>query len=348
MKKINQDYINEALIEFELESEPTYGVHSRSSQLNTVDNVIISNEDEKFNIIANILASETNKIDIQIKKKIYKKAFILPGNDVTQDRLKQACAEHDIKITNDLLKADIIITNDHIIEEKEDSQAFGKRSVMSNLSNYYAYKFAPSYLDATTSSTGRIVYTIDLGNQNNFTDDESIWDGYTMPGLAVNAAYQIRVNNVDVVHEDNLLNISANLLELTDQMVEDIENLLKGSDDDRNVASIMVPQIDYTKNKSLLWKLASNNKYSLDRFKRNKDLCHWKDRSDWDCIAYKDATEMVTYLEEREELTSEDFKLLEPYARKKIEVYNRELYTIKVCIKDKYKKYYGKKNKKTV
>lgn len=348
MKKINQDYINEALIQFELESEPTYGVLSRSSQVNTVDNVIISNEIDKFNIIANILANETNNVDIKIKKKIHKKAFILPGNDVTQDRLKQACAEHDIKITNDLLKADIIITNDHIIEEKQNSEAFGKRAIMSELNNYYAYKFTPSYLDPTTSSTGRTVYTIDLGNQSNFTDDESIWEGYTIPGLAVNAAYQISVNNVDVVHEDNLLNISANLLELTDQMVEDIENLLKGSDDDRNVAGVMVPQIDYTKNKSLLWKLASNNKYALDRFKRNKDLKHWIDRSDWDSIAYKNATEMVNYLEEREELTSEDFNLLEPYARKSIEVYNRDLYTIKICVKDKYKKYYEKKNKKAV
>ena len=337
MKKINQAYNNDALESFGLEAEPQHGVWLNSS----LDDVIITDNVDIYNNIKDTLSNELKNIDLLLKRKTYKKAFILPSSGVTQVRMKEACKEHDLVITNNIDKADLIITNYDFDDDFSNSEKISSRKLMYTLKNYYSYQNTTlNYL----KSKNPILFTSDLGNHSDFSNDESIWDGYALPGLAVNAAYRIKSGECAVIHEDTVLNCSGNLTELTEDLLDEIKTWINSDSENMNLVGAIMPTIDYSKRPHLLWELSNIIHHHLWHFNRNKDVQHWLDRSNVADLYHRSAENMIEYLENNDTLTAEGFKYLEPYARKEISIHNRGLYVFKVQVKQKYRKFYENKN----
>lgn len=339
MKKINQAYNNDALKSFGLEAEPQYGVWLNSS----LDDVIITDNVDIYNDIRTILLKELNQVNLLLKRKTYKRAFILPSSNVTQVRMKEACKEHSLVITNDINKADLIITNSDFFENFTDSEKIGSNKLMYVLDNYYSYKNTSlKHLKGKTKNP--ILYTYNIGVHNDFSDDDSIYEGYALPGLAVNAAYRIKSGECAVIHEDTVLNCSGNLTELTEDLLDEIKTWINSDSENMNLVGAILPTIDYSKKPHLLWKLSDIVNQHLYNFNRNKDVQYWLEKTELRDLYHNSAEEMIEWLEENDKLTAEGFKYLEPHARKEISIHNRGLYVFKVQVKPKYRKFYENAN----
>ena len=131
---------------------------------------------------------------------------------------------------------------------------------------------------------------------------------------------------------------SANKIDLTEQLIEDICSQIISGEEGILMASAIIPTIKYNENQHLLWEFSKKiNKY-LHNFRRNKDVQYWMKCSSLEKLSWYSALDMIKHLEKRNELTKESFRYLEPSVRKKIEISNRDLYTFKVEVKPEYKK----------
>ena len=107
-KSVYQDFDNDALKYFGLETDPLYGLVSSSMG---IDKVLISQDETTYNKIHSILTVHT---EVGQTFRTKKKAFILPKCNVSQDRMKAALKEHGITVTNNYELADLIIGHDDI------------------------------------------------------------------------------------------------------------------------------------------------------------------------------------------------------------------------------------------
>jgi hypothetical protein len=338
-KSIYQDYNNDALKHFSLEDEPFYGLYSSG-----IDDVLITDDSDDFNKISNILENETKNVDQNFKKSKYKRAFILPGSGLTQERIKALCKEHSITVTNDYEKADVIITNHSITQTFENSENINLKRLMYSLNNYYAYGDTNGSFPPIDKYNNPVIYTTkwEFVNQYSCTDEVDLYDAYAIPGLALNIAYLIDTGVLDVVHEDTIVICSSSNTILTEDLVEELTDWLSSGEENRNLAGKILPTIDYTKNHHLLWRLSQKINNQLWHFRRDKDVQYWLEQSQIDDYYHMNAQDMIEYLEKLDLLNAENFKYLEPEVRKTISICNRELYVVKVAVKKKYRKFYEK------
>tara|TARA_B100001778_G_C18603894_1_gene638691 strand:- start:3328 stop:4365 length:1038 start_codon:yes stop_codon:yes gene_type:complete len=340
-KAVHQKFNNDALTHFGMIDQPFYGLVTSHQ----VDEVLITQDETTFDKIRNLITKSsynfTNTPACGVLKGM-KRAFVLPRCGVSLDRVKAACKEHKITITNDYTKADFIISHDDIYDRFENGEKIKTTSMMFRLWNYEAYEqMGINYIDTFVH---KVIYDsklIDMGvSSYNLSNSDSLYDEWGISGLSINLAYLVDTGELTVIDVDTVLKASANITELTPELIKDMSNWLDSYDNDNiAIAGKILPTIDYTKKKHLMWELAQNLYHKTHKFTRDKDVNYWLDQSRMEELYHMSAEEMILYLEKSEELNKESFKYLEPIVRKEISINNRNLYVFKVSVKKEYKKY---------
>ncbi len=336
-KNVYQEYNTDALEHFGLDNDPVYGVITSSQ----VDDVLITQDVTMFNNIKDLLTFETMKgVDISN----HKRAFVLPGATVTLDRLKSACKEHKVTITNDYEKADFIITHDNFYEKFDNGEKIKISKLMYRLWNYEAYceNGLPVIGDALVRNySGYVIHDEKWVNPSyNCSDGVNLMDEWGITGLALNIAHLVDTGELKVIDEESVLHSSANKIDLTETLVEELITWVDSYDEENTaIAAKILPTIDYTKRPHLLWKLSQNVYGNSYKFNRDKDVKYWIDKAELNTLYHNSAEDMILKLEKEEKLDSESFKYLEKIVRKDISIHNRELYVFKVSVKPEYKKY---------
>jgi len=347
-KSVYQTYDNAALTHYGLESTPEYGVLSSSAD--SVEKVLIASDIDAYKRIKSAL--ETNTLDdTTFRNK--KKAFILPLCPVSQDRIKAALKEHKITVTNDYETADFIITHDEFYRDFRNGDPILTTAMLGYMWNYdvlTSTKNSQSFLDKWISQNGVGVIFDDklttIGHRSwNCVTSGAFYDRYMITGLALNLAYQIELGKYGVIDAETIVNASANKITLTEELAKDLIRYMNSSNaDDREIAGKIIPTIDYNSNHYLLWEFSQESHSRMYVFNKNKDVQYWMDASGYSKFKYKDALEMIQWMEEQNLLDSISFKYLERIVRKDIRIENRDLYIFKVELKPQYRKYYAKQN----
>lgn len=338
-KSVHQFYDANAMTHFDLAGDPIYGVLAGS----VIEQVLVTEDKTTYNNIQDILESSKETDSTFINKK---KAFVLPGADVSLDKIKAALREHKITLTNDYTEADLIVTHDNISQRCEHSENIPSTKMMVRLWNYETTSGCSS---STTSINSLITNSVqDVIVTKKITDsmryyslniEDSLYDKWLITGLAVNIAYLIDTGAITTVDCETVLHASASKMELTEELVEQIKSMINAGGDDKEMAASIIPNIDYTKNHHLLWQLSQDCNAITYDFNRNKDIQYWLDKSNFGDLYHKNAYDMIQWLEEKDSLTKASFRYLEPTCRRAIHIANRELYVFQVSVKKEYKKY---------
>ena len=338
-KSVYQFYDANAMTYFDLAGDPIYGVLAGS----VIEQVLVTEDKTTFENIQDILESSKETDSTFVNKK---KAFILPGADVSLDRIKAALKEHKITLTNDYTQADLIITHNNISQSCEHGENIPSTKMMVRLWNYETTSGCSS---STTSINSLITNSVqDVIVTKKITDsiryyslniEDSLYDKWLITGLALNIAYLIDTGAVTTVDCETVLHASAAKIELTEELVEQIKSMVYAGGDDKEMAASIIPNIDYNKNHHLLWKLGQDCYAITYDFNRNKNIQYWLDKSNFGDFYHKNAQDMIQWLEKKNLLTKVSFRYLEPICRKEIHIINRDLYVFQVSVKKEYKKY---------
>jgi hypothetical protein len=329
-----QDYNQDALDHFNLDEGPQYGV---LSSLTEVSEVLITQDETKYKNIRNILSIENIK---PTALSSCKRGFILPNCPISQDRVKAAAKEKGITITNDYEKADFIITHDNFSKKFSHGEKIHTKMLMYRLWNYEAFTGGCTIIDDYSLP---VIYDNKLEERVkswNCTGSDSLMDEWGITGMALNIAFLIDTGALKVISGETLLHSSANLIDLTQDLVEEITQWVDSYDQDNiAVAAKILPTINYTKNTHLLWQLAQNIYGRMYNFNRDKDVQFWLGQSRLQDLYHYTAQDMILNLEQEDKLDTISFRYLEKIVRQEIRIDNRDLYTFKVSVKPEYKKY---------
>lgn len=320
----------------EIEDSIYCGVYA-SSSLDEIATVLLIENQEKYIEIESLLKTETTN-DLTILKK----GFALPGNTASADRIKEACKEHKLSITNDYEEADFIITHDNVSAEIHGNEdVYPTNSMLLEFRNGYFINGGIIEISNYNNNTGySILYDKRIQIPLHRFDYQSApYNSYILPGLSISIASKIKSKTMQVVDVETILNSSANIQTLNDEKFEQIINMLNGSWEDKELLAAIIPTIDYRKTPALLWQLAVKLRHKAHYWSRNKDVKYWFNVANIDNLGYYNAEEAILHFDETNQLDSENFKILEPLCRKEIDISNRALYVFKVGLNSKWKKY---------
>jgi len=343
-KSVYQEYNTDALDHFGLETASYYGVVSSSG----VDTVLFTDSETTYDKVKDLLKTNTLS-GTSFKNK--KKAFLLPKSPVSLDRVRAACKEHKITITNDYEAADLIISHSDFSQRFEHGETIKSTVMMGKFWNYHTAvdSGGPSknFVDEYFETTGYEIL-IDTKSEDHIriygcSNGESLYDSWMITGMALDLAYKIDLGELDIIDVDTVVSESANKQELTEDLMRTlITQVSSYNEEDQSMAAMVLPTIDYTKNHHLLWQLAQECGHKMYNFNRNKDVQYWLSASNFMKMHNMNAQSMIQWLEKKELLSSENFRYLEPIVRKEITIYNRDLYVFKVEVKPEYRKYLKK------
>jgi hypothetical protein len=339
-KSVYQDFEADALIHFGMESAPIYGVLTSTG----VEDVLVTQDQTTYEKIRDLLIDVTESELTFINKK---KAFIMPGCSVSQDRLKSALKEHKITVTNDYEKADLIVGHDDISLRSDDGRNIPVSKLLAKLWNYETIDGSTSGLASLESYSNPIILTEKITERiryYNLDILDSIYDTWLITGMALNMAYRVETGKMSVVDPETVLHCSANKMVLDEELLTDLTRQFRAGGDDAALAAKILPTIDYTKNYHLFWRLAQNVDNNLYNFRRDKDMQYWLSQSDFNAFYRRSAQDMIQWLEEEGKLDAAAFRYLEPIVRREISINNRDLYVFKVSVKKEYQQYLKTKN----
>ena len=340
-KSVYQDFELTALQHFGLESAPKYGVLTSSG----VKTVITISTVDKYNNLKDLISKETLTASTFKTKK---KGFILPLSPISISRIKAACKENSITITNDYTQADFIISHDNFHRKYYNNEEIGQSNMMCKLNYFVSYKSTSNIIkeidDYVSKFNNPVIYDKkwNLASRYNLSGMEDV-DRYMLTGLLVNIAYKIDKSELDVINVNTVVNNCTSKQVLDIDMVEYISNLVKSNDaEDRCMVTMIIPTIDYTQKKHLLWKLSRNIFNWMYRIPKNKDATHWLEKAKLEDLYHKSAEDIINDLIKEDNIDNESFTYLESFARKEIKIINRNLYTFEVKLKPEYKIYLQK------
>ena len=217
---------------------------------------------------------------------------------------------------------------------------------MFKISNgYYCHDHRPlteDYHDRTGNDV--IIENRSQGNhyQHNMNYESAPFDSFIFSSMSLELASLVQNGEMEVIDTDTILNQSANRIPITQQLIDDITKMAdaySATDDDIEMAGKIIPTIDPTGEPYLLYNSA-NMLYNVSyKFNRNKDVMYWMNKHKINTLSRLNAEEAIKYFDEKGELDSRCFKLLEVKCREQIQIHNRELYTFKVQVKPEYRKY---------
>lgn len=268
----------------------------------------------------------------------YKKVFLLPNCGVSQDRVKEALKEHNVRLTTDVNDADAIISHMHISAAYENSNNINTKMLLASLWNYNAYHIKGaemSLLYQTDKDEDKYGGTWSWDEE----DSDSIYEMDYFTGCALVLSYMVEIQNLPVVSIDTVMSESATRQILTHDTLNMILSQVKAGGEDRDLAFKLLPTLDPNTNHHLLWKLSQDCSNEIYYRRRDKDLKYWYENSNIEMYSDMVAEQMIIWLKQNNLLTSRAFRYLEPIVRKEISISNRDLYVFKVAVKPEYREY---------
>jgi len=343
-KSVYQEYNTDALDHFGLETASYYGVVSSSG----VDTVLFTDSETTYDKIKDLLKTNTLTGNTFKNKK---KAFLLPKSPVSIDRVKAACKEHKITLTNDYEAADLIISHSNFSQRFDHGETIKSTIMMGKFWNYHTAvdsgTGSKNFVDEYVETSGNDVIIDERAeeyiNRWSCTNGEALYDSWMITGMALNLGYKIDTGEVDVIDVEVVVSESANKQQFTKDLMQTLISQIDSyNEDDHALAGMVIPTIDYSTNHHLLWEFAQECHHKMYKFNRNKDVQYWLSASNLHKFGNMTAEQMIKWLEENELLSTENFRYLEPIVRKQITIYNRDLYVFKVEVKPEYRKYLKK------
>ena len=317
----------------------TYGIPTDVAGTNIQDMLFTENYGD-FADIQGTLENETTD-DLTTG---FKKAFVAPGMNVSADRVKLALREHKIVVTNDYELADLLVVDDSLIDDHDST--FRTTKMLHHKTNMYIIKegIAEDYYNTTGVWTVFCDKIKTSQNLYNIDYESAAYDLYGVSGLAIELTEKIKNKEMDVVNVETVMMSSASKQPLTVELIDQLDSMLSGGSDDKQLAGAIIPTIDYRTKPHLLWKLAGFLYQRIDYdFNRNKDVQYWAEKAKIRQVSRKSAQDAILHFESIGKLSNETFKYLEPIVRSEISIHNRELYVFKVQIKPEYRKYFKNK-----
>jgi len=340
-KTVFQNIDNADVINLGIEDGVYYGVCATSS-LDEIATVLGTEDIDIYQEIEELLVNETTSDLTTVKK-----GFVLPGCSVSADRIKQAAKEHGITITNDYELADFIITDGDVSADVRGDKYPTSKLLVEWTNGYILNDSKYSVIDYHTKTGFNVLWDqrcVQYWNLSEFEYGSAPYTLYLITGLAINIATKIKGGEMQVIEAETLLNSSANIQTLTQELLNNIEGMLR-SGDDREMLGALLPTIDYRKTPTLMWKLACMLRSKDYYWNRNKDVKYWWDVANINELGFMNAEEAVIHFDRIGKLDSDNFKMLEPICREEISITNRSLYVFKVQVSPKWRKYLTKKNK---
>ena len=339
-KSVYQEYDTDALNHFGLASDPIYGVLAGSN----IESVLVTQDNTTYGKIEDILKS-SKETDASFRNK--KKAFVMPGADVSLDKIKSALKEHKITVTNDYTKADLIITSNNITRKCKHGENIPTSKMLIKLVNYELVSDGASqhrsFVDSLIDEyEGNVILTEKITEHTKYyyhTTVDSLYDNWIITGLALNIAYLIDTGSASTIDCETILHASSSQIDLTEELLSQLTAMLHGSKEEKEMAASIVPNLNPFKNYHLLWQFSQKNTHLSYDFNRNKNMQYWINQVNFSDLYYRTAEQMILWLEENELLDRISFKYLEPIVRKDISIHNRDLYVFKVSVKKEYQKY---------
>tara|TARA_Y100000361_G_scaffold109129_1_gene99043 strand:+ start:381 stop:1421 length:1041 start_codon:yes stop_codon:yes gene_type:complete len=340
-KTVFQNIDDADVINLGIEDGVYYGVCATSS-LDEIATVLSTEDIDIYQEIEELLVNETTSDLTTVKK-----GFVLPGCSVSADRIKEAAKEHGITITNDYESADFIITDGYISADVRGEKYPTSKLLVEWTNGYLINDHKHSVIDYHTRTGFNVLWDqrcVQYWNLSDFEYESAPYTLYLITGLAINIATKIKGGEMHVVDTETLLNSSANIQTLSQELLNNIEGMLR-SGDDREMLGALLPTIDYRKTPTLMWKLACLLRGKDYYWNRNKDVKYWWDVANISELGFMNAEEAVIHFDKIGKLDSENFKMLEPICREEISISNRSLYVFKVQVSPKWRKYLTKKKK---
>ena len=312
--------------------------------------VLVSEDETSYVKHQGILEGDTETPIINYKNK---KAFIIPGSNITADKLKMELKEHNIKVTNDIDQADIFVTN-HMSTLSVREHNIPLRAIMFDIENGYSItEFEQGERKCDLINTWMNEENIEhvlWDNRRSETlntylgsceYDSLPYNTYVYTGMALKILNRIVNDGCETIAGDRVIDESPNQQILTKSLLDTCLQMYDAGGEDRAMLEKILPTIRIDVNHHLLWKLHGNiQEYHFSS--RNKDIKYWFNKSQHSWYSRMTAEDFVKQHDEDGTLTSEGFKYMEPLIRKEIQIYNRELYVFTVRIKPEYEQKYLK------
>lgn len=343
-KKSFIDIDDSILNHFSLELGDRHGLLASNEHCS----IYVNDDITSWEKIVDKLKSSTYDIDNHSGKK---RAFILNRSEVTVDRIKSACKEHSITITNDIDKADLLLTHSAVGSAYRDSDPVRSNELAFKLWNYDT----TTYSDNGCSLSKKIndlgedgiptIVDVELKNalSHDFEYGSTLLEGWCLTGLALKMAYLIDTSQLETLSIENVLSASATKSVLDQSLLDSLVAMLKSyDDDDKQMAKKIIPTIDKTKNIHLIWELISEVGWEIDRLTRDKDVKYWYNNGPEEYYHLNPEEMILKLSEDGKTMDKKTFMHFESLCRKEIQISNRELYVFKVKLKKEFRHYYEK------
>jgi hypothetical protein len=266
------------------------------------------------------------------------KGFILPKNNLKKDDIKEICKRYDLKITNDIGKADFFIGNDQIshyvsmYDHTVDSRALmveGYHYLLTyddcgiELKNDFI-KFmssragvAPDYLNAQES----VMYSKEINSR--YEDwtmyaNERLRTYITDDGLLI--LYNMLSRKVPVVSVDSLFK-GIDKVTIDEDIYDTLVMMLRGSDEDKAVAMNMLYNCKIDESYYYIWKLLREVSYAISYYKHRNTKAHKTFMNDVGHLNHTDNVEALEKFKEKGCLTPEIYFQISEKIINKVKTY---------------------------
>lgn len=318
----------------------TDGVHVGIPYKNSIETVLLTEDETVWDNLRNIFEEETATDLIHVSK-----AFILPACSMPADRIKVLLKEHKVTITNDYEKADIIITHGDI-EQYLDSGSYPhnilKTKMFCSISGGYFLNDNRVEDISYCTDTGNdcIATTAAVGDSyfHNVNYQSMPYQSYILSGLTINLGARIKNGECMVMNVDTVDKLSATKQDLTDSLLADLISMLDGGSEERDIALSIIPTINSEVNVHLVWALYQ--KLDEGYWHKDKALRYWEDtNSVRNRFHTNSATNVLTREHARGTLTKESFKYLELLCRNDISIRDKSIFVFKVKVSPEFRHY---------
>lgn len=284
-----------------------------------IGNLVAFHNKDEFD---SLRAFQIDKDSFDINNYKKKKAYIIPGSERTQTRIKDMMDELDIRIVKDYRKADFFISNDNV------NTNLSKNNLFFNL--YGQYKHVGKWEDKFIINSYESNISLAASNSGVHNILYSFIGGLY---------FNLRATGKEFVPLYHFNNLCQDVV-LDDEMKDYLIGMLNSKNpDDFSVVKKILPKIDISKNQMVLFSLFDEGLYQRRySFERDKDCKNWIRESgvlSWG----REPSSIIEDYHNRGVLTNEGFKYLELQNRERVHIYNGCLYNFKVSLKEEYKKY---------
>jgi hypothetical protein len=315
-----------ALQHFGLEGAPIVGVPSLA--INSVEPYIQLGS-SKYAHILNILEEERS--DGSALKSFY----IMSRCPVSSDRVKHMAKNNNLKLTNDYLNADCLVTHN-------------------NLENHYYRNHRPNTTALFIKNENNTIYTFEnkIENIASVVNNNYMWfhnakrhtymkewheSILLIKNKTLDIAYLIDTGVIKNVKNIETISKNSQMLVAMDEKLLDLLVGMTNSSnkDDIAIAGKIIPTLKQDENFHLLWQFYQRVYNLSTKFPRNKDVLHWIEQNCYDYNTLS-AIQFIVRLKEDSKLTNDSFKYLEAIARKEVYVVKGDIYKCTFSIKPEY------------